>query len=565
MVALGENIEITDSQLIIKPIPIKIVTESARKAHDGTPLTAGGTVTIGADDDDQNFPDGPVTVNIEPGQKSVTIPLADRNEVVVVEITGSQEDVGSSQNTVAVHWSNEDTTAKQHNYTVTKSLGTLTVYDFTAEFDKNTSDTVHGMPEDWEGDAPNREYKLPSNEPTKEHSTFHGWNTKPDGTGDDYAPGSTYTYPANETDVKFYAQWDKEVDEVTYDPNGGKFRGSTRPTEIDCEYEEEINIAEAATWANDDYDFVGWKDSNTGDVRDPGDEYTVKGEVTFTAQWKPHEYKIEYELDGGSMPSDANPTEYTVEDDIDITTPPTKEGFRFDGWTWDGQDTPEKTISWKAGEERGDKKYTANWTPIRTLTFDPDGGTFRDSTEPTDIKEPEGEKITIPEAPERDGYVFKGWEEVDGDIYQPGDDYEVTDNTKFIAVWEPIKTLTFVPNGGEFRGKTTPTKIQYTGGKEISIPEAAKRKGYNFLGWEAGDKTYQPGDPYVVEDDAFFVAMWEKNDDPDDPDDPDKEKKKKKKDKKPETGDTFQLGYFFIMLMSAAAAATILMRRRREE
>ena len=46
---------------------------------------------------------------------------------------------------------------------------------------------------------------------------------------------------------------------------------------------------------------------------------------------------------------------------------------------------------------------------IATLTFDPDGGTFRNSKEPVTITCKIGDTITIPEAPERKGYTFQYW------------------------------------------------------------------------------------------------------------------------------------------------------------
>ena len=182
-----EFVPVENDQLIIKPVPIVITTNSAKKAHDGTALTSGGTVTIGADDDDQV---GKVTSDLTTGVNEIEL----RNgEKVVIEIEGSQTDVGNSKNDVVVHWSDDRSTGSQKNYTVTKNLGTLTVYDYTAEFDPNTTDSVLGMPEDWEGDS--NPYTLPGNEPTRAHSNFEGWTINSDGSGTVYQPGGSYTYP----------------------------------------------------------------------------------------------------------------------------------------------------------------------------------------------------------------------------------------------------------------------------------------------------------------------------------------------------------------------------------
>ena len=47
--------------------------------------------------------------------------------------------------------------------------------------------------------------------------------------------------------------------------------------------------------------------------------------------------------------------------------------------------------------------------------------------------------IILRDAPEKEGYEFYGWKIENSDmIYPAGSQYTVTDNTKFIAVWEKI-------------------------------------------------------------------------------------------------------------------------------
>ena len=80
----------------ITPREYTVTTDSAEKPYDGTALTAGGRVN--------NLVDG---------------------ETVTLKITGSQTEVGSSNNTYSLTW---DGSAKEKNYTHgTDSIGTLTV------------------------------------------------------------------------------------------------------------------------------------------------------------------------------------------------------------------------------------------------------------------------------------------------------------------------------------------------------------------------------------------------------------------------------------------------------
>ena len=66
---------------------------------------------------------------------------------------------------------------------------------------------------------------------------------------------------------------------VTYDCNGGTSGCPENVTGIEAG--TTITLANAPT--KTDYDFAGWNDGNN--TYDAGDEYTVNGDVTFTAQW----------------------------------------------------------------------------------------------------------------------------------------------------------------------------------------------------------------------------------------------------------------------------------------
>lgn len=89
------NITYVNGAITINPAVLTVVTESDAKVYDGTALTASGTM------------DGLVN-----------------NETATFEVTGSQTEVGSSTNTYAITW---DGTAKETNYTISETLGTLTI------------------------------------------------------------------------------------------------------------------------------------------------------------------------------------------------------------------------------------------------------------------------------------------------------------------------------------------------------------------------------------------------------------------------------------------------------
>ena len=83
-----------DGKLTITPAPLTVTTDSDSKVYDGTALTAPGSITGLVGDDTVTF-----------------------------TVTGSQTDVGSSDNTYSIDWGN----TKSSNYTVVETLGTLNV------------------------------------------------------------------------------------------------------------------------------------------------------------------------------------------------------------------------------------------------------------------------------------------------------------------------------------------------------------------------------------------------------------------------------------------------------
>lgn len=88
----------------ILPAKLIVATPSDSMVYNGKPLTAEGSI--------EGF------VN---------------NETAVFETTGSQTEVGESENAYAIYWSDEGTTAKRSNYTVEEHIGTLTVTEYADE------------------------------------------------------------------------------------------------------------------------------------------------------------------------------------------------------------------------------------------------------------------------------------------------------------------------------------------------------------------------------------------------------------------------------------------------
>lgn len=84
------------------------------------------------------------------------------------------------------------------------------------------------------------------------------------------------------------------------------------------------------------------------------------------------------------------------------------------------------------------------------IVFKLGGGTINGSSEDLHLRCSDGEVITIPDAPVRDGYTFQYWK---GSEYRPGDTYKVVGDHTFTAEWKRDAT----PDKGETLPKTGDT------------------------------------------------------------------------------------------------------------
>ena len=183
-----------------------------------------------------------------------------------------------------------------------------------------------------------------------------------------------------------------EVYTVTYDADGGNLASVT----------QSVTVGESYTLATPDrvgYSFLGWYN---GENKVEGGKWTIKSDVTLKAKWEIITYSISYGENAGEH---SNATSYTIEDSLTLTAP-TRVGYRFAGWTYDGQNDPVLEVKIEKGSV-GDKTYTANWTANQyTLTYDPNGGTLASITQAVEYGS--GYELAIPVM---EGYTFLGWYE----------------------------------------------------------------------------------------------------------------------------------------------------------
>ena len=137
-----------------------------------------------------------------------------------------------------------------------------------------------------------------------------------------------------------------------------------------------------------------------------------------------------------------------------------------------------------------------------TISFDTDGGSLI-----TDIKVENGEIVTLPSEPTKEGYIFTGWTNEEGLLITEG--MVVIDDLSLKANWidEDSKTVSvsFKSDDNEV------IKLTVEKNGTIIIPVSPVKEGYTFVGWLNSDGKIVTGTTKVSKN-IELTALWIKND-----------------------------------------------------
>ena len=238
------------------------------------------------------------------------------------------------------------------------------------------------------------------------------------------------------------------------------------------------------------YIFNGWLNGGT-----PYDfTQNVTQNIYLTADWTPKSYTVKFDTNGGTTIAD----KILTWDDMVLegVSDPTKPGYDFAGWTFDGGNVLTRTTyaNLAADDTVTSITLTAQWTlHLYTVTLDANGGTFdaSGSTVAQDTMQVTyGGNFEQMPIPRYKGYFFRGWYDEQWGGRQYGDEdgrgtytYDKTEDCTLYALWEeaPLCTVTFNPNGGTLTGAETCQEKQ---NERIQKPyEEPIREGYYFRGW----------------------------------------------------------------------------------
>ena len=232
------------------------------------------------------------------------------------------------------------------------------------------------------------------------------------------------------------------------------------------------------------------------------DTYTITmpaSDVTVDVVYKAIEYTLQYKGIDQANFEKSNPEKYTIETESFMLNNPTKEGYLFTGWTYEGQDEPTKTVTIAKGTT-GDKTFTANWKEFveteveKTVTNE-----SAKEAEITDVMVPKDETVAIIPAT-IDGYTvtsiadgsFAGKTDVT-DIYLPETDEPINieagalkiDDTHVATVHVPLPLLDDYANMPGLKDNFEADKIQamakapnkywtFSCGVDVKVPDGVK-------------------------------------------------------------------------------------------
>lgn len=270
----------------------------------------------------------------------------------------------------------------------------------------------------------------------------------------------------------------------------------------------EISVSEndwfmPQTPVRDGYDFIGWKDEQGDAASFP---CKITQDCSYAAVFAPHEYTVDYWLNGGYFLQTPQST-FTVESGLLEILLPEKDGAVFEGWYTSADYSGEPITQIRCEGES--VKLFAKWSDaVYTVRYELNGGTLYGEENPESVTAESGYEL---KAPVRKGYLFLGWydQPYGGEKYESvgGDSAK---NVTLYALWQKcddLFTVYYDLNEGEPDAEN-PVSV---GAGEVHKLNGASKTGYTFLGWntqEDGSGEYVEY-LYGVDDTLYLYAVFE--------------------------------------------------------
>ncbi|GEM_PF-7068364 len=175
---------------------------------------------------------------------------------------------------------------------------------------------------------------LTINQPTREYYTFVGWTSEALSITE---PQKNITIPSGtKADITLTANWTPVEYNIIYtNLTSEETANFTKKYTVES---GPISLTNPADHDNDDEHFVEWTSSDV-DVSNPSSIVVADKhkDITITANWEANTHSLSIDLDGGTTEPN-NPTSFTKNTETFTLIEPTKNGYKFKGWSGTGLD-----------------------------------------------------------------------------------------------------------------------------------------------------------------------------------------------------------------------------------
>lgn len=332
-------------------------------------------------------------------------------------------------------------------------------------------------------------------EPVRAGYTFVGW------VGTDLFSTSKIVEIAAGSlgDRTYTAVWEKNSYEISYELCGGSVSGNPSVYTV-----EDARII-LVNPTREGYTFAGWTGT---DLREATVTVTIPagsiGERTYVATWTLVSYDIGYDLAGGQL-QPQNPASYSVESDAIVLVNPTRDGYRFAGWTGTELYGPSLTVEIPKGS-LGERSYTATWiAETYRISYQLLGGLAENQTSYSI----ESDAFVL-NNPVRPGYTFLGWTGtgLDDKTMFVTIPQGSTGERTYTAHWTTdAYRIDYDLSGGNAEGNPVTYHVESA---DFTLNNPI-REGYIFAGW-TGTNLTEPSMTVTVRQgslgDRTYTATW---------------------------------------------------------
>lgn len=352
--------------------------------------------------------------------------------------------------------------------------------------------------------------------------TFKEWNTKPNGTGTPYSPGSSFKIT---DDITLYAIFRQNGSINASFYSGGADRKEVKSAEV-AGGAESVTITVPELKDMDTWTKVGWdeKTDSYAGVIAPGDSLTLSKDTSYYGIYK-KDITLSYDANGGKIDdlpkSEARECRANVHDKItcDMPTFSVAKGISANDSEWEFAGWNTKPDGKGDFYSEGYTIKTAEDITLYAIFIKPPFAYFYSGNVYSGKAEYEKRggsvvtgKVTAPRLKEKTGWEAIGWDAETaghGGSIKPGEEFTLAleeDGKKYYGVYEKTVTLTYIlldsvdGAGGIFadrsqtrRAKVCETEIRYDSGANTpENPDAfvfdirqddPVLDGYEFLGW----------------------------------------------------------------------------------